>query len=428
MAIRKVLAIACVFVFILYILWANPKRKAYLLFVLYVLPLVDLAVTPESQGGFSVFDIASYVGLLLFARELKFSSQRNIGYLLIFLLMMSLLFFGAIESEFVNDSLVSFFKFLPVFIYTKALIDEMNESPEFTGTVIKAMRTICLVSVAFLAIQMVVGVKFSFYGSLNTNVAIESSVRFPSFFQDPQKYAQFLSMTSFLFLIKTDETDTTQKNFLYFFVVVMAMFLTGARAAFGGFVVGLAIVYLIGEGKYRTVAIVAGLLGYLIIILFGEYFPLFNRGESAAESYEFRNQIWQEALEIHREHASLGIGIGNYRSYVEVYAQDQFWYMGDGEILYFDHPESGYLKMLTEYGRAAFGLLCLFIVLPFFNALRRYVLGLTDGRIFYSIGAIIAWMISYITVYSLSDTRVLIPLITHICLLITADNRKIETS
>jgi O-antigen ligase len=306
----------------------------------------------------------------------------------------------------------------------------MNADQDFTTTVIKALRTVCLISVVFLAIQLVVGTKFNFYGSLNNNVSIasESISRYPSFFQDPQKYAQFLSITSFLFLIKTGDAQQSFKNYMYFAVSVLAMFLTGGRAAFGGFVVGLAIVFLIGESKYRVPAIIAGMLGYSLILLFGEYFPLFNRSESATESYEFRNQIWQEALEIHRQHANLGIGIGTYQSYVEIYAQEQFWYMGDGEIMFFDHPESGYLKMLTEYGRFAFALLCLFIILPLFNAIRRYILGLTDSRIFYSIGAIIAWMISYITVYSLSDTRVVIPLITHICLLITADKRKIHTS
>jgi O-antigen ligase len=284
-----------------------------------------------------------------------------------------------------------------------------------------------LASIIFLGIQVAVGLKFSFYTNLNRNTFVEA-LRYPSFFQDPQKYAQFLSMCSFFFLLKTNKpSESNIRNYLFFLAVVIAMFLTGARAAFSGLCVGLAIVFLGGESKYRTVAIVGGLAGYIIVLLFGEYFPLFNRGESYSESYEFRNQIWQDAVDIFSDNPLLGIGIGNYQSYVEIHAPDQFWYMEDNEIMYFDHPESGYLKMLTEYGLLGLGLLSMFIILPVISALKRYFFKRTDTRIFYFIGAITGWMISYITVYSLSDKRVLIPLTVHICLLITAETRKLNT-
>lgn len=427
MEIRKALSIACLLVFIICLLCAKSKRRTYVLFVLYFLPLIDLYITPVSQGGFSVFDAVSYLTLLFIFKDFHFTTGKNVIYLVLFLLLSFLLFLGSIYSEFVNTSLISMVKFFPVFIYGKALIEEINSDPGFSKKIINVLRIVCLISIIFLVIQMIAGLRFSLYTNLNTNVSIESSLRYPGYFQDPQKFAQFLSLTSFFFLIKTNKPSRSNlKNYLFFLAVIIAMFLTGARAAFLGLCVGLAIVFLVGETKYRKVAIIGALAGYIIVTIFSQYFPIFNREESYGESYEFRNQIWKEAVGIFNKNPFLGIGIGNYQSYVEVHAPDQFWYLADDEIMYFDHPESGYLKMLTEYGLFGFILICSFIIIPVYSALKRYFNNRTDSRTFYFIGAITAWMISYITVYSLSDKRVLIPLAVHICLLITTRNRKFK--
>jgi hypothetical protein len=403
MEIRKALSIACVGAFVICLLWARSKRRMYLLFVLYLLPLVDLNITPATQGFFSAFDLISYLSLPFIFKDFRFATGKNTKYLVLFLLLSFALLASTLSSDFVNTSLISLSQFLPIFIFAKALIEEINKDPLFTKKIIETLRIVCLASIIFLGIQVVVGLKFSFYTNLNTNTYVEVAMRYPSFFNDPQKYAQFLSMCSFFFLIKTNKlSDSNTRNYLFFLAVIIAMFLTGARAAFSGLCVGLAIVFLGGESKYRTVAIAGGLAGYIIVLLFGEYFPLFNRGESYGESYEFRNQIWQEALDIFSDNPLLGIGIGNYQSYVEIHAPDQFWYLGDG-------------------------LLSMFIILPVISALKRYFSKRTDTRIFYFIGAITGWMISYITVYSLSDKRVLIPLTVHICLLITAGTRKLNT-
>ncbi|RPD47275.1 O-antigen ligase family protein [Paracnuella aquatica] len=427
MDIRKPLAVACTFLFILYLLYSKSRRRTFLLTVVYFLPLMDLLITPTSRGSFTVFDFISFYSVIFLIKDFRFTTNRNAVYFVIFLLFFGTLLFGTMESQFRSVSLVSYFQFFPVFIFSKALMEEINDDPAFTHVIIRAARVICLVSLVFLAMQLIVGLKFSLYPSLNTNTFTGGSARYPSFFNDPQKYAQYLSMSSFLFLIPTNHPkETPLKRNLFFLAAVVGLFLTGARAAFGGLVVGLAIVFLIGESKYRTVGIAGGLAGYLLIVLFGEYFPLFNREESASESFEFRNHIWQEALQIFRDNPVFGIGIGNYQSYVALYSPDQFWFLPENEIMYFDHPESGYLKMLTEFGAIPFFLLCLYVVIPFFSGLRSFFNQWTDNRVFYFIGALVGWMISYITVYSLSDRRVLIMVALHISLLILAGNNKLE--
>lgn len=427
MDIRKPLAIACALIIILALILSKSRRRTYVLLVVYTLPLIDLYLTPAAQGNFTVFDVVSYVSFIFLVKDFRFTTHTNVSYLITFLLLSSLILLSTILSEFVSVSLISFVQFFPIFIFAKALIDEINDNPAFTHKLIHAFRIVCLISVVFLACQLLIGISFTFYPSLNTNTFLSGSARYPSYFNDPQKYAQFLAMNCFLFLFRTNHpVETEKRRYIIFMVVVISLFLTGARAAFFGLVIGLALVYLIGESKYRTAGIAGGAIGYVIILVFGQYFPLFNREESYSESYEFRNHIWQEAIEIINDNPLLGIGIGNYQSYVAIYSTDQFWFLPEGEIMYFDHPESGYLKMLTEFGVITFSLLCLFIIMPIFTALWKYFNGSIDNRIFYFIGAIAGWMISYITVYSLSDKRVLITLTAHICLLILANNRKLE--
>jgi len=49
--------------------------------------------------------------------------------------------------------------------------------------------------------QMIVGLRFTFYPDLNPNVTTDDGIRYPGFFMDSQMNSQFLGMLSFLFLI-----------------------------------------------------------------------------------------------------------------------------------------------------------------------------------------------------------------------------------
>jgi hypothetical protein len=259
MDIRKPLAIACALFIIVALVLSKSRRRTYVLLIVYTLPIIDLYITPASQGNFTVFDVVSYFSLIFLIKDFRFTTHTNVNYFIVFLLFSALLFIGTIESEFVSVSLISFVQFFPIFIFAKALIEEVNDDPAFTHKLIHAIRIVCLISVVFLVCQMVLGMTFTFYPALNTNTYTSGSARYPSYFNDPQKYAQFLSMCSFLFLLRTNHPfETSKRRYVFFLLVVIAMFLTGARAAFSGLVVGLALVFLIGESKYRIVGIAGG--------------------------------------------------------------------------------------------------------------------------------------------------------------------------
>ncbi|EMR02571.1 O-antigen ligase family protein [Cesiribacter andamanensis] len=398
-------------------------RRSYILYILCIYPFIDLFITPVRFGAFTAFDGISLISFLVLFSRLQFTFTKNGRYLTLFLALLFVLLVGAVQSEYVAAALLPFVKLILLFFFAKCILDEVNENPAFGLQLIRLLKIMALISLLVLAFQLVLGLRFTIYPVLNTNTntGAESALRFPSFFHDAQKYAQFAAMASFLFFINTQQKPlSVLKRLVLFGAVVAGLILSGGRAAFLGLSVGIAFLILMGPLKYKLL----GLLGIGMVILIGlsvgDKIPLFNRSESVDESYEIRNRYWQQALRIWEEHQTWGIGIGNYQNYVAQYARDQFWLMENGDILYFDHPESGYLKFLVEFGLIGFILSMLFVLIPvgsFFTAYLRHRCFIP----FFLIASIISWMISFTTVYTLSDLRISVLLCTLLCLLIKSN-------
>lgn len=427
MEVGKILSVSVALGYIIYLLLSKDIKRTYVLGVLYLLPFVDLVITPVSMGAYSVFDFITYLTLLFVAHQITFSTRQISLYAFLFIALLVALLFGCLYSEHVNESVINLTKFMSIFIFTKILIDECLKKDDFFDTVIKVLRLGCLASIAFLIIQLVVGLEFSFATELNPNTEIQTGTRYPSFFQDPQKYAQFLAMLSFLFLINLRKgQERPAINYVFFVAAILSIFLTGGRAALLGLSVGFMVIFLFGEIKYKVIGVVGSAAAYLALLLFPEYLIVFNREENVNESYDFRYRIWQEAYKIYENHPMLGIGIGNYQNYVMKYSQDQYWVLSDGVVSYFDHPENGYLKILTEFGILGFTITALFILVPIIRAVIAYFKRESDFTVFFLIAAIVSWLVSFISVYSLSDKRILIVVATLVCLLITYRSSKTE--
>lgn len=425
MDLSKLIGIA---VFLLYIPYVSVKkfrevRKTYLLYLLYFFPFIDLFISPVQYGAFTTFDGVSIISFALIFNRLKFRFQLNGKYLVLFIILLMVLFIGSLNSEFFRESLIPYFKAVLLFFYAKCLLEEINEDPAFGLQLIKILKIIALISVVIVALQIVVGLQVTIYPALNTNTntGTESTFRYPSFFHDAQKYAQFAAMTSFLFFIPTGEEELSNtKKLGLFFVIVVALILSGGRAAFLGLCVGIAFLVLMGPLKYKLLGLVGIAFVVMVGVAFSDQIPLFNRSESVDESYEIRNNYWQQALRIYDENQIWGIGVGNYRNYVSIYARDQYWLVGNGEILYFDHPESGYLKFLVEFGIIGFSISMLFVLLPIGIFIKNY-LSHRCYTPFFLIASILCWMVSFTTVYTLSDLRIAVLLISIVCVLIKSD-------
>jgi len=313
---------------------------------------------------------------------------------------------------------------IPVFIYGRMLMLELAQDPEFMYEMIKGLKIACIASMVFLAAQLAVGLQLRLYDELNQNTLDSNGIRYPSFFHDSQKFAQFLAMLSFLFLInKQNVQKPLFKNLMLFLLVTIAMFLTGGRSAFLGLTAGLFLLLLFGGIQYRKYIVIGCMAGGILIAFFSHSLIMFNREDNFNNSFDFRAAIWREAYGIYQTHPMLGIGVGNYQNYVMRYSQDQYLVLDNNEIIFLDQPENGYLKILTEYGGPAFVIVFLIILGAIVGAFRAWYQKQTDARIFIFIASIVCWLVSFISLYSLSDRRNLLVLICPVCFLIFLSNR-----
>jgi O-antigen ligase len=423
MELKNLISIFTALAFLVFILFGKEVKRNYLLFVLFSFPLVDLFITPVSMGGFKVFDFLTATTLILSIKKPE-GSLISSWYTVSILTLVSILILGCLASEFPVPSFVSLIQMVSVLAYSKILIDECVRDPKFIALTIRALKLSCMLSLVFLALQLIFGLGVTLY-ELNPNASkYDGLIRYPSFFQDPQKYGQFLAVSSFLFLIDASNKNTYIKSLAVFVIIIGALFSTGVRAAFSGLCAGLFLVFLFGNVRYRIAGIACLIAGAVIIIFYGDMFAMFNRGSNVNDTAEVRFAYWNAAIDIFKAHPLFGIGIGNYQQYVSYHAQDQVWeYFGT--IEYMDHPESGYLKLLVELGFVCFLIILSFLIIPLVKATKAILLYKDNKTILLITAAILSWMVAFITVYSFSDVRIFLLVTTLLCL-IAASYRESE--
>jgi O-antigen ligase len=412
-----------ILIFFVCLLMSKQPRRTYLLFILFAMPFIDMKITPAQYGSLTVFDGLSYFILFMNYRDFLSIFKANRFYFIAFCSLVFLLILGSLTSFFITNSLLAFLSVIPVFVYGRLLILECAQDPDFVNRIIGALKITVLVSIVFLALQMVVGLELRFYSELNQNALDPNGIRYPSYFHDSQKYAQFLAMLSFLFLINHKNIQKPAfMNLLLFMAVIGAIFVTGGRSAFLGLCAGIFFLLLFAGVHYKKYIIAGCLAGGIVIAFFSQSLIMFNRKDDFNNSFDFRAAIWSEAYKIYESHPFLGIGVGNYKDYVSRYSQDQFLVLED-EIIWLDQPENGYLKILTEFGAPGFFVVFTLILGPVIGAMRAWFKHQTDGRVMLFIAPVISWLVSFISLYSITDRRNLVVLSTIVALLIYSSNR-----
>lgn len=412
--LKHILALICILAFVAYFFLSKSPGKAYLAFTLVFFPFMDLNLTPEEYGAISVFDFISWF-TMFFLLDRIFVFERTVMWLML-VIMSGLLFVGSLLSEFIQNSVIYFFKFFSVFILAKTIIDQCTEDPQYISTILKFLRTGAIASLIFLVFQIIYGVSFTFYSEIHPNINIDVT-RYPSFFQDPQKYGQYLSMISFLFLLNTGKSNIPDKTSLFFFIlVVLALLSAGSRAAFLGLCTGMVIMILFMKTKLRFVAAILCITVYLVVINLSGSFSLFNRMEDNYESFNTRLGIWQENLEIFSDNPMLGIGIGNHHNYILEHSNTGYYLLNDNEKVFYG-TESGYLQVLIEYGIFGFLIFMMFVMIPLTRGFKSFF-STGNFNIIILISSILSWMVAWSTVNSLSDRRILILAGTLLSLLV----------
>lgn len=395
----------------------SDKNKVFILFVILTLPFLSIDIFP-AFGNLTTFECLIFVFYLFFYKSKNVQLISGSLYLYLFISLIIVSIIGVFNAAtLTNETSIAFIQYICIFAFAKIIASECFENIQFYHSVISALKVSLVFSLIFLLCQFIYGVNFSLEKSLNSNVVVLDVIRYPSFFQDPQKYAQFLSATSFLFLIKDKKTNHLPIiNILFICLSLLALLFTGGRAGLLGWCVGFLIFLVFSNSQFKIVSIIVVLLLSVVVYYFSESFSMFQRS-SVGDAFDFRVSIWQDAINIFNQHPFFGIGIGNYSNYVTVHNPDQFW-ISDNRITYFTHPESGYLKFLTEFGIIGFILVITFILFPIFLAFN-YFRKTKDINVILIISAISSWLVSFYTVYSFDDSRIRILIVILICLLIT---------
>jgi O-antigen ligase len=404
--IVMLIAFTVVFGFVGYMLFTKEKTNlAYIKYMLYAYPFLGIDLLP-SWFSFNIFDFLTLSFFFFLYRRYGNSILTTPLYVNLFVLFILLIFGGIYFSEQVTretgTAVLQLFSITAfILILYQVLLFEKNAKAE----IYSGLRFMLLFSFVFLLLQYIIGPGFSFAKSENINVAGGGAIRYPSFFQDPQKYAQFLSVLSFLVLVPAQNEEQRNKklSILLAILSVCALLLTGGRAGLGGWLVGMILLAFLGNQMYRTQLILVLLALGSFAYAFQDQLPIFKRADLES-SYIFRQMIWNDALAIYQNHPWLGIGIGNYANYVSLHNPDQFW-IHNNEITFYDHPESGYLKLLVEFGLPAFGLLLFMILFTLYKNIQVYTKTKLIEYILYT-AAIVSWLIGFYTVYSLGDIRI----------------------
>jgi O-antigen ligase len=409
-----IIPVITIFLFFVNIFYKGNNVQSCLLFILSMLPFMDLKITKEAWGGFKTFDFISFYCLVFLLKDfitINLKSRNNF-YFLLFVALSIIILVGGLTSQFPDRTYVNLIKTFPIFIFGRFLLTECIKDPSFHVRAINALKIAVIVDLVFLFAQMVVGLGFTFYPQLGPNTIdpVYKIIRYPGVFFDSQAHGQFLAMGSFLFLYIEENASRrrTMLNYLTFVLCVIGISVAGSRAAFGGFIVGSVIVFFMAAKQYRlygSILIMGGIAVYAIV---SPQVGVLDRAGNLSEDYLFRRSIWKEAFEISKDHPYLGIGSGNYQNYVIRHSQDQYLEMEDGVFVYFDQPENGYLKIMVELGFIGFGIFLLFVIIPLFKGFILYLKNIIDNRVAFIMASLVSWLVAFNTVYSIYDNRLLI--------------------
>lgn len=405
--LHKIIA-TVVFISFLYVMifMKGNRNEHFIQFILIIYPFLSIDLFP-AYFSLRLFDFITLIFYILFYKKtVNIESYpkiiQAIKYLLL-LILASSIFRIIIQGEWSKSLAISIIQILSLVLFTKILFQILIFNSQYISKVQNLFSYLVIFSLLFLVMQFVFGTTFTISKSPNINVEGGIAIRYPSFFQDPQKYGQFLAAASYFILLQYFSSILENRRIILFILASVALLYTGARAPMIGWIISflLFLIFIPVRKKYLF-------LPFLFISLFAVYqyadnIPIFNRA-SMDDSYSFRNDIWHVAISIFQDYPLSGIGYGNYSNFVEYFHPDQFW-IADNDITYFDHPESGYLKLLVEFGLLGFLPLIVIVCLLFYSGFLQYyfkqnILSALLGLSF------LTWVVGFTTVYSLGDIRI----------------------
>jgi O-antigen ligase len=421
--IQKIIAILVFSAFIAVMFLTKKDRNvAFIDFILIAFPFMGIDLLP-SIFSFRIFDFIILVFLIFFYNKYKIdrnisSTQQVIKYLF-FILILSNIFRSIYEDDLSLSFASGSIQLFNLFIFSGIVYDNFNSDANYVKRIQYYFSLMLVFSFIFLFFQFLFGTDFTFSKSPNVNISGGIITRYPSYFQDPQKYGQFLAALCFPVLFAKYSSKISLPGLIVFFVSLVALLYTGARAPILGFIVASILLIPSLSNRIKIFFLFFMFAFLFSLFLYHDYLPVFNRA-TIDDSFSFRNEIWKDALNIFYDNPVNGIGLGNYSYYVEIFNPDQFW-ISDNDVTFFDHPESGYLKNLVEFGLLGFIPLISIVILVLIKGISDYVKFNYLSKLVFTL-AFLTWVIGYSTVYSLGDIRIALLVIVIASFIVSENN------
>lgn len=363
----------------------------FLKLMVALFPLIDLKMPPSDldikllEASIALFLV---LNLTSFVRRIVVYLKRPA------LLFVVVLFALAVISSFPGYSVFAVLRFSMLLLLLVVIWIALESGFNVFRSVLNG---IVIWAFLFFVLQLVFGVDFTLYQSVNQTSL--NDFRYTSFSQDPQKLGQVVFMLAIIYIGNLYLNKRGGKwDVLFALACIVMGFATGSRASLIGFSIVLLLMFMHRFNLKTVLLFLGSALGVYFLYDVITSLQVFERMNDFNDSFEGRLEIfWLKALEIFFEHPWTGVGPGNFYLYVSQYF-NSFTYGPDGAVV--DQPESGYLMWLTETGIIGTAFYLFFLI----KALAKKT---TEHRSRPYKLALVVWIFGFVSVYSLSDVKVM---------------------
>jgi hypothetical protein len=292
--IQKIIAILVFSAFIaVMFLTKKDKNVVFIDFVLIAFPFMGIDLLP-SLFSFRIFDFILLVFLIFFYSKYKIdrnisSTQQIIKYLF-FILILSNIFRSIYEEDLSLSFASGSIQLFNLFIFSGIVYDNFTSDANYVKHIQHYFSLMLVFSFIFLFFQFLFGTDFTFSKSPNINISGGIITRYPSYFQDPQKYGQFLAALCFPVLFAKYSTKISIPGLIVFFVSLVALLYTGARAPILGFIVASILLIPSLSNRIKIFFLFFMFAFLFSLFLYQDYLPVFNRA-TIDDSFSFRNDF-----------------------------------------------------------------------------------------------------------------------------------------
>jgi O-antigen ligase len=181
-------------------------------------------------------------------------------------------------------------------------------------------------------------------------------IRVFSFFGNPNFFASVLITSLPLLLTGFFTKQGARKSFFGISIVlgIVSLGLTGTRAAMAAFAVSILLFFVLTYTGRKRIYFWA--TGMTLILLTAGFLYSLKVTVTGFEGLQFRQRLWQGALDIAQDHPLFGTGVGSFAVYFPAYSKksDTLAWGGDSHERTDPHAHNEFLEILSDLGIPGF--------------------------------------------------------------------------